>query len=141
MPQFTLKPWLACAALFSMSSLAFLTVNSQQSSVAQSPTRPAPIEEFIVRGTEPFWAVNVGRRGIVYTTPDAKPQTFPYVAPIAAQGRPLDLVRVYRFRGSNNVLVLRKGACSDGMSDKQYPYSATLVMGNTVREGCAEKQR
>lgn len=107
--------------------------------------RPMPtpkLDEFMVSGTEPFWGVTVSRRGIVYTTPDAKPRTFPFVAPIAAQGRPIDLVRVYRLQGQpNQMLIIKKvTACSDGMSDRQYPYSATLILGNTVQEGCAMKK-
>jgi uncharacterized membrane protein len=139
-----MKPWLCGVALVGMASLSFLSMGATAKTpfIAKEPFRPSTGEEFIVRGTEPFWAVTVSRRGIVYTAPDTKPQSFPYVAPIAAQGRPLDLVRVYRLQGpANHLLIIKKEkACSDGMSDRQYPYSATLVLGNTVREGCAEKQ-
>ncbi|BAT51918.1 hypothetical protein NOS3756_08490 [Nostoc sp. NIES-3756] len=96
-------------------------------------------EELIVNGTEPFWNVTIGRKGITYSTPESR-QNFPYVAPITASGRPADVVRVYRLRGSNNVintLVIRKGSCSDGMSDTRYPYSAVYISGNRVLEGCA----
>ncbi|MBD2503582.1 COG3650 family protein [Anabaena azotica] len=96
-------------------------------------------EELIVNGTEPFWSITISRKGIVYSTPESR-QNFPYVTPIAASGRPADLVRVYRLRASNNVtstLVIRKGSCSDGMSDIKYPYSAVYISGNRVLEGCA----
>ncbi|TAF02890.1 MAG: hypothetical protein EAZ77_18120 [Nostocales cyanobacterium] len=99
-------------------------------------------EEFTARGTEPFWSVTVSKRGIVYNSPGNKPQTFPYAAPLKADGRPGDLVRVYRFRGrENNILILKKvSSCGDGMSDINYPYSAILMLGNKVLEGCAEKK-
>ncbi|MFH7028374.1 MAG: COG3650 family protein [Heteroscytonema crispum UTEX LB 1556] len=99
-------------------------------------------EEFISRGTEPFWNVTVSKNGIVYSSPDAKKQTFPDVAPIKAAGRPADLVRVYPLKGrTNSMLIIKKvSVCSDGMSEKQYPYSATFILGNTVLEGCAEKK-
>ncbi|BCL36780.1 hypothetical protein NSMS1_32270 [Nostoc sp. MS1] len=96
-------------------------------------------EELIVNGTEPFWSVTISRKGIVYSTPESR-QNFPYVAPVTASGRPADVVRVYRLRGSNNItstLVIRKGSCSDGMSDTKYPYSAVYISGNKVLEGCA----
>ncbi|MBC5796082.1 hypothetical protein H5968_13235 [Sphaerospermopsis sp. LEGE 00249] len=114
------------------------TVLVSDQSIAQS----SKIEEFVARGTEPFWSVTVGRRGIIYSSPGNRDQTFPYTAPLTAQGRPNDLVRVYRFRGrENNMLILRKvNSCSDGMSDKNYPYSAILMLGNRVLEGCAEKK-
>jgi uncharacterized membrane protein len=150
-----MKPWLVTTVFVSFTSLVVLmgTIEGKARLISQSTTptiTPVPtptitprptIEEFMVSGTEPFWGVTIARRGIVLTTPDAKPKTFPYVAPIAAQGRPIDVVRVYRLAGRpNQMLVIRKGTCSDGMSDRQYPYSATLILGNTVREGCAAKK-
>ncbi|MEC4817390.1 MAG: hypothetical protein SAK29_29570 [Scytonema sp. PMC 1069.18] len=99
-------------------------------------------EVFNVVGTEPFWNVNVSKRGIVYSSPEVKKQTFPYVKPLKAEGRPEDLVRVYQLKGRNNsTLIIKKvNSCSDGMSDKNYPYSATLILGNQVLEGCAERK-
>lgn len=96
-------------------------------------------EELIASGTEPFWSVTISRKGIIYSTPESR-QNFPYIAPLAASGRPADVVRVYRLRGRNhavNTLVIRKGSCSDGMSDITHPYSAIYIAGSTVLEGCA----
>ncbi|BAS55205.1 hypothetical protein NIES2135_55270 [Leptolyngbya boryana NIES-2135] len=129
-----MKSWLWCVAFVGMASVVSLSAIAK----TPAPTSANSAREFIVRGNEPFWNITIGKKGIVYTTPDTKPRTFPYVAPIGAQGRPIDNVRVYRLQG-NNILVLKKvDSCSDTMSDKNYPYAATLMMGNTVREGCAE---
>lgn len=66
-------------------------------------------ERFNVVGTEPFWNVSVSKSGIVYSSPEVKKQTFPYVAPLKAAGRPDDLVRVYQLKGKgNNTLILKK---------------------------------
>jgi uncharacterized membrane protein len=99
-------------------------------------------ENFTVIGTEPFWNVTINRNGIVYSSPEVRKRTYPYVAPIAAQGRPVDLVRVYRLNGQpNGTLIIRKAdSCSDGMSDNIYPYQATLILGNQVMEGCAQRK-
>lgn len=107
--------------------------------IAQNTTK---IDEFNSLGTEPFWNVTVSKSGIIYSTPDAKKQTFPYVTPIKAAGRTADIVRVYRLQGKpNSMLIIKKeSTCNDGMSDKQYPYSATFILNNTVLEGCAEKK-
>ncbi|MGM3306628.1 COG3650 family protein [Anabaena sp. WFMT] len=107
-------------------------------SIAQS----SKIEEFIASGTEPFWSVTVGKSGIIYASPEMKQQTFPYTKPLKAEGRPTDVVRVYRFRDrENNILILKKvSSCSDGMSDINYPYSAVFILGNKVLEGCAVKK-
>jgi uncharacterized membrane protein len=115
-------------------SLSTLFVASNPS-VAQNK---AP-ENFLVSGTEPFWSVKVAKTGIVFSTPEMTNLRFPYVKPLGASGRPLDVVRVYQLRGrSSGTLVLKKvDACSDGMSDNKYPYSATLILGNRVFDGCA----
>jgi uncharacterized membrane protein len=126
-----LKPWLWCAALVGVTSLVSMTAVAKTAS-----TRPA--ESFRVVGTEPFWNMTIDKNGIVYKTPDSKGRSFPYVAPLAAQGREAEYVRVYRLQGNNMLVLKRVNNCSDTMSDKIYPYSATLVLGNTVREGCAE---
>ncbi|NDJ19419.1 hypothetical protein GS601_19365 [Myxacorys almedinensis A] len=98
-------------------------------------------ESFIVRGNEPFWNVTVNKSNIVYSTPETPKLTFPSVAPLGAEGRPADNVRVYRLQGQpSGFLIINKGACSDTMSDQAYAYSATLILGNVVREGCAVKQ-
>ncbi|MER3434923.1 MAG: hypothetical protein C4288_16260 [Leptolyngbya sp. ERB_1_1] len=104
-------------------------------------TAPQPTESFNVVGTEPFWNMTIDKTGITYSTPDTQKTTFPSVAPLSAQGRPGDNVRVYPLKGkTSGNLVIRQGACSDSMSDRKYDYSATLILGNTVKEGCAFKK-
>lgn len=129
-----------------MKSLYFFTVllglsvmPGENFLISQTPAR---VETFTARGTEPFWSITVNRNGIVYSSPDASKRTYPYVAPIAAQARPADLVRVYRLNGQpNGTLIIKKAnSCSDGMSDKAYPYEAILILGNQVLEGCAERK-
>ncbi|QLE46647.1 hypothetical protein FD723_41445 (plasmid) [Nostoc sp. C052] len=44
------------------------------------------------------------------------------------------------FNSSGNRLKLKSLVSSDGMSDKEYPYSAIFILGNKVLEGCAEKK-
>lgn len=115
-----------------------LAKQSNSSRVAVTPTQ---VEEFTAVGTEPFWSVTVSRNGIVYSSPDAKNIKYPYTAPKAASSRPLDLLRVYKLTGkTSGFLVIKKGSCSDGMSDRVYPYDATVILGDRVLEGCAYKK-
>lgn len=89
-------------------------------------------------GTEPFWAVEIdpadGGHEAVFTTPEAmEGQAF----------------AVTRFAGNNGLgfsgelagepfqLALTPGECSDGMSDRTYPYTATVLRGDTTLYGCA----
>lgn len=121
------------------SALANHNISEENVLISQTPTRG---ESFIARGTEPFWNVTVNRNGIVYSSPEVSKRTYPYVTPMTAQGRPADLVRVYQLRGQpNGTLIIKKAdSCSDGMSDNIYPYEATLILGNQVLEGCAERK-
>ena len=128
--------------------ISLVTANSTAIStlkLAQNHIDSNRVEEFNVVGDEPFWNINISQKGIVYSWlgDGIKKQTFPYVNPQAADGRPLDMIRVYRLRGrADNLLIIQKanGFCSDTMSDKKYPYIATLILGKTVRTGCAEKK-
>ncbi|NET01131.1 MAG: hypothetical protein F6K62_08690 [Sphaerospermopsis sp. SIO1G2] len=122
----------------SLTILGITTTILGSSSFAQT----SEIEEFHVVGNEPFWDIKIEKTGIVYQALDQKTQYFPYFYPLSAQGRPIDQVRVYQLRGKrNNMLILnRVESCSDTMSEKNYPYSATLIMGNQVFDGCAEKK-
>ncbi|BAY79255.1 hypothetical protein NIES25_57390 (plasmid) [Nostoc linckia NIES-25] len=139
-----MKTFICCVALlgFGASLLANSPSTANEFLINRKFAQTTKSEEFIARGTEPFWSVLVSKRGIVYSSPDVQKQTFSYIAPLKAEARPADLVRVYRLQGKgNNILIIKKvDACSDGMSDKEYPYSAIFILGNKVLEGCAEKK-
>lgn len=85
-------------------------------------------------GTEPFWGGEVANGVVRYTTLENLDGT-----QFAAD----------RFAGLNGVsfsgkldeagfdLMVTPGTCSDGMSDRSYPFTATLRVGTETREGCA----
>lgn len=135
-----IKVLISCIFVFGFCTSALAVPNPSKNTLVAVDT--ANTEEFISRGTEPFWNVTVSKKGIVYSSPEIKKLTFPYSAPIPAQGRPLDVVRVYRLRSKDNsMLIIKKvSACSDGMSDNKYPYSATLILGDRVLDGCANQK-
>ncbi|MFW2348882.1 COG3650 family protein [Qipengyuania sp.] len=85
-------------------------------------------------GTEPFWGGAAAGGMATYETPDNPGGSeFP----------------VERFSGNNGIgfsgrlkgasfdMTITPGACSDGMSDRTYPYTATLMLGGEQRLGCA----
>ncbi len=92
-------------------------------------------------GNEPFWNITVTPTGILYQTPETQIR-FPYVKPLQAIGRVTGSTMVYPLRKGNQqgTLILQKltsGFCNDTMSDSLYPYSATVILNNTVLSGCA----
>ncbi|GAA4043149.1 COG3650 family protein [Parerythrobacter jejuensis] len=95
-------------------------------------------EVIIFGGTEPFWGGEVTGDTLIYTTPEN------------IDG---DTIAVERFIGQGGIsfagtygearfdLAITPGECSDGMSDRTYPYTATLQVGEETREGCAHTDR
>ena len=94
----------------------------------------AESETIRLTGTEPFWGGEIADGTMTYTTPDN---------PAGAE------VPVERFAGFNGLafsgemdgrnfdLTITPTECSDGMSDRTYPYAATLMVDGEQRSGCA----
>ena len=98
----------------------------------------APSETITLAGTEPFWGGTIKGDELTYTTPENQAG---------------ETIAVKRFSGNNGLgfsglrngetldLTVTPGACSDGMSDRSYPLTATLRLGSEQREGCAWTDR
>ena len=39
--------------------------------------------------------------------------------------------------GANLTMTITPGSCSDGMSDRRFPFTVTLQIGDALRNGCA----
>ena len=85
-------------------------------------------------GTEPFWSAEITANEMVYSTPEN------------IEGRRVALTR---FAGNGGLgftgtfedaalqLAVTPGECSDGMSDRTYPFTVTLKIGEALLAGCA----
>ena len=85
-------------------------------------------------GTEPFWGGSVTGGTLTYKTPEQPEGT---------------AITVRRFAGNNGLnfsgklgerpfdMAVTNAACSDGMSDRTYPFTVTLQIGGEMRSGCA----
>lgn len=88
-------------------------------------------------GTEPFWGIEISADGDAYRAS--------YSSPDNLDGTSFP---VSRFAGNNGLgfsgemdgqavqIALTPGACSDGMSDRSYPYTATVALADNVLMGC-----
>lgn len=84
-------------------------------------------------GTEPFWSGEVAGERLTYLTPeDPKGAAVP-VARFAGRG---GLSFSGTMGGRELVLAVTPGTCSDGMSDRTYPFTVTLRLGEELRQGC-----
>lgn len=89
-------------------------------------------------GTEPFWGGTISGGEMIYSTPENQAG---------------DKIAVRRFAGNNGLgfsgsldgravdMTITPGSCSDGMSDRTFPFTATLKLGEEQRNGCAWTDR
>lgn len=131
-------PPLCCAAAVVLALSACNSGEGAGTPGDRSDNRPyagiAPDELLHFTGTEPFWGGEVAGGTLTYTTPE-NPEGW--------------TIRVDRFAGRNGVsftgtlegkglaAAVSPGECSDGMSDRVYPFNITLRIGEELRNGCA----
>lgn len=89
-------------------------------------------------GNEPFWGVDIEPQGDGFTARYSTPENI--------DG---ESFAVERFAGNNGIgfsgelngeavqIALTPGDCSDTMSDRTYPYTATVSVGQLTLRGCA----
>lgn len=88
-------------------------------------------------GTEPFWGGRVAAGELTWTTPaNIEGRTVP-VERFAGRG---GLSFTGQLDGQRLVLAITPGACSDGMSERNYPFVATVTLGAELLEGCAWRE-
>ena len=92
-------------------------------------------QSFRALGTEPFWAIHVSEGKLRYMTPEDQ------------EGRQIDVIREQtesnelalsgELDGDDLMLSVTQEPCSDGMSDRSYPFASTLRLGTETFHGCA----
>ena len=88
-----------------------------------------------VLGTEPFWVVEIAPTGLTYSGVDRPEQKAANPGP-ALQGT----VAVWTAETATKtplVVTLSATDCSDGMSDRTYPLTARVEIGDDTLTGCA----
>lgn len=110
----------------------------QTAATAQTFDAIAPGETIRLVGTEPFWGGTVTGTEFLYTH---------------LENQTGERIAVKRFAGNSGLgfsgtrngqpldLMITRGVCSDGMSDRSFPYTATLRLGVEQRSGCAWTDR
>lgn len=111
---------------------------------AQAPGQPQPTQstdpaapfrqDFTLLGTEPFWNLQVKGSTMVLSQPDPIPTVTATNAALAATSG--KVVWTGQTGAAPMVVTMTAGACSDGMSDRVYPYSAEVQVGETSLKGC-----
>jgi uncharacterized membrane protein len=91
-------------------------------------------EVITVLGTEPFWNARIEGVTLTYSTPENINGTQVSIERFAGNG---GLGISGELDGVPLQLAITPGECSDSMSDRSYPYTATLALGGESLLGCA----
>ena len=86
-------------------------------------------------GTEPFWIVELTGTEMVYTAPEPPEQRAPQPNPVV-QGTTATW-ETETADGTTLSVTLIATECSDGMSDRTYPLTAMVKLGERELTGCA----
>lgn len=86
-------------------------------------------------GTEPFWSVELNGTEMVYSGVDRPEQRAPQ--PPAVMKGTVAIFEATTTSGAPLKVTLTTTACSDGMSDREYPLSAVVKIGEETLTGCA----
>ena len=130
--------------LFAALAVLVLAACSPAEKPAPPPETPEPAPVFggvdlaqPVRalGTEPFWSVELTGTEMVYTTPEPPEQRAPQPRPLV-QGTTATW-EAETADGTGFRVILVTTECSDGMSDRTYPLTALVKVGDRELTGCA----
>ena len=88
-------------------------------------------------GTEPFWSVTVDGTKLVLKRPDAPDRTFTAPGASIQPGRATWVAKASD--RAQLTLTIFASECSDGMSDRKYPWTAEVSLLNEALRGCAVK--
>lgn len=89
-------------------------------------------------GTEPFWGGTVTGTSLTYTTPENPDGAAITVERFAGRG---GLSFSGKLDGAAFEMMVTPLSCSDGMSDRIYPFTVTLKLGEDMRNGCGWTDR
>lgn len=90
-------------------------------------------EVVILGGTEPFWGAKISGETVLYTTPPNLDGTMGDVTRFAGNG---GLSYSGTLGDTAFHAMVTPGECSDGMSDRTYPFTATVRLGEELLTGC-----
>lgn len=85
-------------------------------------------------GTEPFWGGEAMGAKLTYTTPENPQGTHIAVSRFAGNN---GLSLSGKLGGQGFDMAVTQAPCSDGMSDRTYPFTVSLRIGGEERSGCA----
>lgn len=114
-------------------TLLLTACNSGESSPADSPLA----NDLRILGTEPFWGIEISKttRSATYSRVGEADVALSY--PEESRGQDGAAVLTSTSPQGEVVMTIRKQDCSDGMSDRTYPWDAEVAFKGEALKGCA----
>lgn len=112
-----------------MRSLTIAAVLLPAALLASAAPAQRPGESYRAAGTEPFWSVTIEKGIMRYETPEGRPVIVK--API-----PRPSFNGLRYETRTMTVDVTRSRCSDGMSDRTYPDSVIVTIGQRTVRGC-----
>ena len=130
------------AALASVLILSACSQGGETSGTPAAPAAPALVLSGVdltqpvrLLGTEPFWGIELTGQELVYSGVERPEQRAPQPKPVI-QGTVATL-QTTSTTGTVFDVTLTATECSDGMSDRTYPLTAMVKVGEETLMGCA----
>jgi uncharacterized membrane protein len=137
-------PLIAACAVLALTACKPAT-EAAPSEPAPAPAPPEPIkpelngvnltEDLRALGTEPFWKVEMLAAELTFSSPDLPESKAPNPGPAMTVGQAEWSATTAD--GKALKITITGKDCSDGMSDRTYPLTATVVLAETTYHGCA----
>ncbi len=130
----------ASLSIIALLSLAACQAGGDEAAVPGDRKDDRPFSEISAKdrvrflGTEPFWGGSVVGDEMTYETPDKPAGERITVARFAGRG---GLSYSGALAGAKLTMTITPGSCSDGMSDRRFPFTVMLQIGDAMRNGCA----
>lgn len=135
-----LTPLLAASLILAAPILA--ACEPQAPAAPETPPAPAPVlagvdlgQPVRALGTEPFWSLEIAPDGLTFTGVDRPEARTANPGPVV-QGAAAEWT-ARAADGAEWRVTLTGADCSDGMSDRTYPLTARLKIGDETLTGCA----
>ncbi|KQW86389.1 COG3650 family protein [Brevundimonas sp. Root1279] len=116
--------------------------SAEEPEAAPEPAAPPPVlagvdltEPVRALGTEPFWSVDLTGEEVVFRGVDRPEQRAPQ--PKASVQGTVVRLESQTTAGTPIVITLASTECSDGMSERIYPLTAIVKVGEETLNGCA----
>lgn len=121
----TIRPILAAAAMLMTTGLAACGDGSPLS------------KDLNLVGTEPFWAMQIKKetKTAKFSRPGSSDVDVGY--PAATKTKEGAIILTSSSPEGDVVMTLTEGKCQDGMSDREYPWDASLLFKGETYKGCA----